>query len=671
MKNPSRPRPSLLLPVLLAATSALAAVTPTEWAHRQALAVGAPGLTQLALPAATFDAAQPSLADLRLLDATGQELPYLLDRDGAAPEAARDPVLTPASFRATRQGDVTQLVLATGTTERLDTVELQTSVPSFLKAAHVELSADGTAWESLGAAVPVFRQFGAEQLRLDLGRKRATLVRVTLDDFRSRPIEFTGATLRPAPARAEPPPLAPLGARITRRDEFAGETVLTVTLDGRHVPLAALVFDAADPLFMRRVTVAIREVQGAVSGERTIATGTLYRVAIDGAPVRAQLELPVNFLPPTRELLVHIHNGDSPPLTIGGVQARQHPVNLRFLAPAAGTYTLLSGNGQASAPRYDLAAFAGEMRTAGAAVVTAGDLEAMPDYRPRESLGTAPLPDVPLAGAPLDTHDWREHRALKLAQAGVQELELDPAALARARPDFGDLRLLRGGNQIPYVLEQPALFRSLALTPTVVPDAKRTPSVSVWRIMLPQAGLPVRRLVLTSTTPLFQRQFRIYEQRTDRDGATYAAVLADGGWSRTPEPGVPETRTFELSERPRGDTLFLETNNGDNPAIVLGPVQAVHPVARLVFKTAETDGFTLAYGNETVSAPRYDLSLVAVKLLTAARNVAQFAEAATPAPAAATLGGLKVGVYFWAALGLVVVVLLVVVAKLLPKPPAA
>jgi hypothetical protein len=88
------------------------------------------------------------------------------------------------------------------------------------------------------------------------------------------------------------------------------------------------------------------------------------------------------------------------------VSARQHPVSLLFLAPAAGSYTLLSGNAQATAPRYDLAAFAGEMRAAGAASVAAGNLEAMPDYRPRESLGTAPLPDVPLTGAPLDTQAW-------------------------------------------------------------------------------------------------------------------------------------------------------------------------------------------------------------------------------------------------------------------------
>lgn len=671
MKNLPRPnRNRFILLLALAAATGGAALTPTEWLHRQQLNITTPGLTKLALPAGTFDSAQPSLSDLRLVDAQGQEVPYLLDRDLSVRGFEPMRLLSPKSFRSTPNGDTTQLIFETGAADLLDAIDLETSVPFFLKAAHVEISPDGAAWQSLGPAVPVFRQFGAEQLRLVLNRQKVAFVRVTLDDFRSRQVAFTGAKLLPAPTRAEPPPRAPLGARITRRDEFAGETVLTVTLDGRHVLLASLMFDTKDPLFMRRVTVSIREVQGAVSGERTIGAGTIYRVALEGAPTRAQLELPLDFTPPTRELLVHIHNGDSPPLSLDGVQASQHPVNLLFLAPATGAYALLTGNPSAASPRYDLAAFAGEMRGAGATVVVPGDVAIMPDYHPRESLGTAPLPDVPLTGAPLDAQGWSYRRPIQLAHAGVQELELDLEALARSRPDYADLRLLRGGNQIPYVLEQPALARSLALSPVDSRDARR-PSVSLWRVPLPQALLPLRRLVLTSSTPLFQRQFRIYEKLTAQDGRDHENTLATGAWSRTPDPGVPETRIFDLPERMRSSTLWIETDNGDNPAIALGAVRVVYPVVRLVFKVADTDGFAFACDNPAASAPRYDLSLVAVKLLTSSRNVAQLATGGQTAAAKPSFAGIDGGYVFWGALALVVVVLLVVVARLLPKPPAA
>jgi hypothetical protein len=176
--------------------------------------------------------------------------------------------------------------------------------------------------------------------------------------------------------------------------------------------------------------------------------------------------------------------------------------------------------------------------------------------------------------------------------------------------------------------------------------------------------------VLASTTPLFQREFRIYEKLSSSEGHAYEATLASGMWSRTPEPGMPETRVFDLSDRARTDTLWIETDNGDNPAIALGTVQAVYPVVRLIFKVADTGGFELIYGNKAANAPRYDLSLVAVKLLTSSRNVAKLAAGESNSSARNAFSGIRGGTLFWAALALVVIVLLVVVAKLLPKPPA-
>ncbi|MBI2497442.1 MAG: hypothetical protein HYV75_05835, partial [Opitutae bacterium] len=175
--------------------------------HRQPVVVTAPGLVKITVPAATFDNAQPDLADLRLLDTAGQETACLLDRDLShhgqlmSFEAAK--AVRPRSFHASTTHDATQLLIETGTDSLPETVTLETAAPWFLKAAHVEISQDGEAWESIGPAVPVFRQFGAEQLRLALPRRDPAVpfVRVTLDDFRSRRIAFTGASLLPAPVR--------------------------------------------------------------------------------------------------------------------------------------------------------------------------------------------------------------------------------------------------------------------------------------------------------------------------------------------------------------------------------------------------------------------------------------------------------------------------------------
>ncbi|MEO6875650.1 MAG: hypothetical protein ABI222_12595 [Opitutaceae bacterium] len=658
MKSLLRPDRLALFLALIGASSLGAALTPTEWSHRQLLHVTEPGLVRVELTPATFDSASPQQADLRVIDAHGLEIASLL---GEAPLPG-NLTAAPTSFEVKLVAGTTVITLATpDKTRPLESVSLSTPHPYFLRAARVEVSNDGVKWTLLDEGLPLFRQWGAEKLDLPLTGHSAGFVRVVVTDGQAQAIPFTTGYLHYQ--SSSPSPLIPVGAQITRRDEFAGETVLTLTLDGSHLPLAALEFETNEPLFMRRVAVTIREVRDGVSGERTEGSGTIYRVALNGAPPRTQLTVPLSFLAAPREVLVHIYNGDSPPLALTGVKAQRRSVDLEFVAATAGDYFLLTGNPQATAPQYDLAGFSSQMREARATSVVPGDLEPMPNYQARES-----LPDVPLAGAPLDATEWTEHRAILMQRPGVQELELDLEALARSRPDFGDLRILRAGNQIPYVLEQPALARSVALVPTATPDAKR-PSVSVWQLHLPQAGAPIRRLVLTSSNPLFSREFRVYEKINPADGQSYENLLASGSWSRKPEPGTTDKRIFEMTGRPQTDILWIETDNGDNPAITLGTVQAVYPVVRLVYKVEETDGTALIYGRRSANPPRYDLSLVAGKLLTASRNVATLSAGDPNSAPRSAFAGLKGGYIFWGVLGLVVIVLLAVVAKLLPKPP--
>ncbi|HEX2861109.1 MAG TPA: DUF3999 family protein [Lacunisphaera sp.] len=644
---------------LLAAATATAAIVPTEWRHRQEFTVAAPGLVRVALPDATFDAAQPSLADLRLLDPEGRETALLLDQPPTPAARTR----RPASFDVRLENGSAVATLATGTADPLAAVVLETPHPRFLRGVKIELSADGSTWTTTEEGVPFFRQWGAEKRELALGQRSAAWIRLSVS---GDALPLTGATLALAAGPAHVP--APVGARIASREEFAGETVLTLALDGRHAPLSTLQIETPEPLFMRRVTVSVRDVRDLVSSERTIGSGSVYRVALEGSAARAGLDVRLDHVPLTRELLVHIHNGDSAPLAISQVRLQRRPVSLLFMAPVAGTYRLLSGNPQATAPRYDLAPFASDLRTATATPVTPGVLLDTPGYQARTSLAETPLPDIPLVGAPLDARAWTRRKAVSLAASGIQELELDPAALAGTRADFADLRLLRAGNQIPYVLERPGLARSLPLTAEFIPDPKR-PTVSIWRVKLPHASLPLLRLALASDTVLFQREFRIYQKISTPEGRTYEHTLATGGWHRTPEPGSPRTRVFDLGGRLQADTLFLETDNADNPPLSLDSIKGEHAVVRLVFKTEATDGFILAYGNPAAPAPRYDLSLVAVKLLTAGRSPARLGEEESDPEgfARGALRQLKGGAVFWGALALVVVVLLVVVARLLPK----
>ncbi|MFA5264867.1 MAG: DUF3999 family protein [Opitutaceae bacterium] len=647
--------------LLFVAAVPLRALESAEWQFRQSLAVNQVGVIKLALPPATLDAARAGLEDLRLLDPSGRETPFLIEHAAPRSPAA---VQAPRSFRAILVDDVaTQLLIETGTNTPLAAVTLATPASNFLKAARVEVSSDGEHWKTLESGAPVFRQFGAEQLRLDLARRSASRLRITIDDLHTRPVPFTGASLAlSVVAQAAPTVLVP-GVRITRRDEFSGETVFTLNLGTRHLPLAALEFATNEPLFTRRVSVGVSELRDEVAVEKTLATGTIYRIAAEGLPSSAKLDVPLHFTARSRELLVHVANGDSPPLAIDSIGARQRPIWLVFRASVQGRYSLLTGNAEVAAPRYDITSFAATLREAAAGTLAPGDVESNPGYHRRDVLA-----ETVVLGAPLDPAPWRYCKAVQLASGGVQQLELDLDVLAHAQSGFGDLRLVRDGSQVPYLLERPVLSRAVVLALTVANDPQH-PSLSRWEIKLPRAGLPLRQLTLTSSSTIFQRRLRLFEKVTDERNGSYERTLADVDWSKT--LGGDRTLVLSFSSPPATDTLVLQTDNGDNPPLVLDTASAAYPVTRLLFKT-DAGPLTLYYGNRVAIAPRYDLALVAAQILAAEKNVATLSDEEKTSSDGwpdKIFVGTRAGILFWGVLALVVIALLVIVAKLLPKPP--
>jgi hypothetical protein len=645
-----------------AAASALA-LERNEWKNQQSLAVEVPGVIKFALPPATLDLARPGLEDLRLLDAEGRETPFLVD--AGTPVVARAP-RAPRSVRTTLAGNTTQLLIETGESAPLAGFTLATPAPAFLKSMRIESSDDGERWDTIEAGAPFFRQFGAERIFFPVPPRTAAIthLRLTLDDARSAPIPISGITLTFAPTAA-PRPTLPLPVRLAGREEFSGETVLTLDLGARNVPLAELEFATPDALFARQVTVAVREAQDGSAVERTLARGTIFRVAVDGLAPTAQLRLPVDFTVNSRELLVHIANGDSPPLAVADVRVLQRPVYLVFRAVAAGAFTLLTGNPDAVAPRYDLATLGTSLRDAAVSALTVGPAELNPGYRRADALATTPL-----LGAALDPAPWNFRKNVRLVAGGVQQLELDVDVLAHAQRTLGDLRLVRDRTQVPFLLERAGVSRAVPLAFAADDDPKR-PGLSRWRIALPHAGLPLTRLTLVSPTALFQRRFRLFERIADNRAGSYERTLAEAEWSRT--PGRQQPLVLPLVDAASTDTVFLETDNGDNPAIVLTSVSAAVPVARLFFRT-DAGPLALYYGNPGATAPRYDLSLVAGQILAAEKNPATLDPEVTARQAgwgASLLGGARSGIVFWGVLALVVATLLVVVARLLPKPPPA
>lgn len=651
----------LALNLALAATLGAASLPP-DWAHYQTVQIDQAGLVKISVPLESLDAARPALEDLRLYDDAGREVPFRVDRPVAQPKITR-----PArEFQVRQVGEQTVATFQTGLTQALESVTLETPARDFIKPATVEGSADGTRWEALVQGAPVFGQpDGTRRLEILFPAAAWPWLRITLDDRRGLPIPLTGAQVRAAAAEALPAEL--LEVRVTEREESASETRLTLQTAGAHVVLAELTLETAEPLFTRPVTLGYRDYVENDVREIPLARGTLYRVAIEGQTVVSNLTLAREIAVPARELTLTLHNGDSPPLPITGIRARRRPVYLTWFAQAAGAFHVLSGNARCASPRYDLASLPAPLAVAPTLPRTVSSLVPNPAFRAPEA-----LPELQSIGTAIDLGLWRFRKPVALSRAGVQQVELDPETLARAASSFADLRVVRDGRQLPYLLERSGVTRRFA--PSVMPtnDPKR-PTVSQWILTLPQPRLPLTELTCETDAPFFQRRATLTTEVFDERHNPQTLQLASTTWVRTLEDRKKAPLRLALGTAPSSDRLLLEVENGDNSPLVLTRFQLSYPAARVLFKAGTDAGVFLYYGNPAAPPPSYDIALVARQLLAAEKAKAVLG----PAEALQKEGWLEregfqgvAGWIFWGVLGVVVIGLLIVVARLLPKPQA-
>jgi hypothetical protein len=648
--------------VFLVGFSAAGANLPSDWQYEQTLNIATTGLVKINLPVETLDAARPALEDLRLYDDAGNEVPYLIEQPIPSPKTVR----SAKSIQVSLNANTTVIVLETGLAQPLDAVTLETPAMNFIKAVRVESSNDGKNWRTLAQGRPIFRQpYGAANLKISFPPVVAPWLRLTVDDLRSQPVPFTGTRVHAA--TGEPAPVETVLATITERDENPGETRLALDLGAANLDVASLQIETAEPLFTRQVSIAVPQISEDAIREQMIGQGVIYRVAIEGQPASEKLSVLLENRVRSRELILFIKNGDSPPPSIKAVRIERRPVYLVFLARQPGAFHLLTGNARCAVPLYDLAALGMNLKSVPVTVVQIPPPSDNPNYHPPEV-----LPGLEVTGASLDISEWKFRKPVAISDAGAQQVELDLDVLAHAQSGLSDLRVMRGTNQVPYLIQHTSINRLLALTVTATNDAK-DPKLSRWIIKLPQANLPLTCLTCTSPTPLFERSLSLYEELADDRGDEYQHPLGSVSWTQTPERKSNEF-ALALDSTPQNDTLFLETENGDNPPIELEKFTAVYPATRVLFKAKADDELFLYYGNPRVSPPRYDLSLVAGQLLAADKRIASLSaeqQLKKPSWQEYEVPG-KGGVLFWGILAVVVVVLLIIISRLLPKssPPA-
>jgi len=233
-------------------------------------------------------------------------------------------------------------------------------------------------------------------------------------------------------------------------------------------------------------------------------------------------------------------------------------------------------------------------------------------------------------------------------------------------PDLRDLRVVSENVQFPYLIERTSISRTVNLPAANANDRER-PTISRWQLKLPQAAIPITHITCVSDSPLFERTFRIWEELTDERGNNYPRELAQPTWRRVPnQPARQLTASF--GRAPRSDTIVVETDNGDNPPIELHEFRGYYPATRVIFASTGSQPIALYYGNDEAAAPRYDAKLMAAQLLRSERSAAALGlqETLNSERVTEMLSG-SARYIFWGVLGIVVVALLVLISRLLPK----
>jgi hypothetical protein len=372
LRSPGRMRrgalvASLMGAALLAAFAALAdAPLPAAWKHwRYSRAIELPlpdamssattGRVRLAgvvLPADFYTHTNTRLADLRVIDDRGAEVPYVISQRTRSFRSSTLPsTLRENSFSA---GAFTQLVLDAGAHAPFhNSVQIETGEADFIEWVQVEASDDGHVWRMVQERAPIFRfrknaHEGTQLVRYSENNAPYLRVRI-LDGARKFPV--TGADILHQTSEPAERVALQLGL-IADAKQPAGRSAWSAEL-GDVAPLVTEVrFDVSAPAEF------IRSVDISSSVDRKdwdpLQSAEIYRYA-RGDAQQEQLAVAIDTSRGrSRSLRVEIVNGNDAPLRLAAPQLYITPQRIAFEEQAGRGYRLIYGQERAEGAEYDL-----------------------------------------------------------------------------------------------------------------------------------------------------------------------------------------------------------------------------------------------------------------------------------------------------------------------------
>lgn len=339
-------------------------------------------LASVVVPPDVYPHAQASLADVRVIDNSGGEVPYAhYVRMGSSNSVSIPTQVLENSFSP---GHYTQVVLRTQKRVPFhDAVRIDTSETDFIEWAEVAASDDATTWRIVQPRAPIFRfqkEGRSGTQTISYSENNARYLRVRIADGKSK-FPVTGAEI--LYQTSEPAELVPVDVNLVPDPNAPPHSTSWIADAGRSAaPVAEVRFDVPEPAEF------IRSVAFATSSDKQIwstwTTGEIYRYRqsnSSGNHMQEQLTLKLPYgVTTARYWRLEIQNGDDPPLANVAPLFYTTPRHLVFEQRPGRTYRIIYGEYRATAPQYDLERRLGTAQEMAAVAGTAGPEEENSNY---------------------------------------------------------------------------------------------------------------------------------------------------------------------------------------------------------------------------------------------------------------------------------------------------
>jgi hypothetical protein len=344
---------------LFAAFAMLAAAPlPSAWKHWhysraiELTPTDAARLVSVVAPSDMYVHAKPWLADVRVIDDLGAEVPHVsFRREGTSNITTLPATQRENSFTA---GQFTQLLVDLGAHAPFhNALRIDTTAPDFIEWVEVEASDDGHLWRMVQERAPIFRfrkdnHQGTQVVHYSENNAQYLRVRI-LDGDKKFPVS-SASVLHEV---VEPAERIPIGITLSAEaNQEVGRSVWSAQVGAAAPLLTEVRFDVTAPEeFIRTVNMSASE-DGKDWGAFTSAEIYRYRRG-DAEMEKLSVTLPYG-ASQAKYLRVEIVNGNDAPLSGAAPQLFSTPQHIVFEQQPGRSYSLIYGQERAEAAQYDL-----------------------------------------------------------------------------------------------------------------------------------------------------------------------------------------------------------------------------------------------------------------------------------------------------------------------------